>query len=37
MQREQMDLSIAIVSYNTKEMLLDCLRSVFEETKTIRF
>ncbi len=31
------DLSIAIVSYNTRTLLLDCLRSVFESTLTIRF
>lgn len=33
----QVDLSIAIASYNTKGLLLDCLRSVFELTKTVRF
>jgi GT2 family glycosyltransferase len=31
------DLSIAIVSYNTRALLLDCLRSVFESTHTTRF
>jgi GT2 family glycosyltransferase len=31
------DLSIVIVSYNTRELLLTCLRSVFEHTKAIRF
>ncbi len=31
------DLSIAIVSYNTRALLLDCLRSVFESTLTTRF
>ena len=31
------DLSIAIVSYNTRALLLDCLRSVFESTHTMRF
>jgi GT2 family glycosyltransferase len=31
------DLSIAIVSYNTRVLLLDCLASVFEATQTIRF
>lgn len=31
------DLSIAIVSFNTRALLLDCLRSVFESTLTIRF
>lgn len=31
------DLSIAIVSYNTKALMLDCLRSVFESTMTTRF
>jgi GT2 family glycosyltransferase len=31
------DLSIAIVSYNTRRLMLDCLRSVFESTQVIRF
>lgn len=31
------DLSIAIVSYNTRILLLDCLRSVFESALAIRF
>lgn len=32
-----MDLSIAIVSYNTRALVLDCLRSVFEFTPEISF
>lgn len=31
------DLSIAIVSYNTKEILLDCLRSIYAHTTAITF
>lgn len=31
------DLSIVVVSYNTRGLLLDCLRSVFEQTGAIRF
>lgn len=31
------DLSIAIVSFNTRSLLLDCLQSVFESTLTTRF
>ncbi len=31
------DLSIAIVGYNTRALILDCLRSVFESTLTTRF
>jgi GT2 family glycosyltransferase len=31
------DLSIAIVSYNTRTLTLDCLKSVFESTQVIRF
>ncbi|MBS0182740.1 MAG: glycosyltransferase family 2 protein [Nitrospira sp.] len=31
------DLSIAIVSYNTRALLLDCLRSLFESTLATRF
>ncbi|UVT20762.1 MAG: glycosyltransferase family 2 protein [Nitrospira sp.] len=31
------DMSIAIVSYNTRTLLLDCLKSVFESTDAIRF
>lgn len=30
------DLTIAIVSYNTRGLLLDCLRSVFEETRAVQ-
>ncbi len=32
-----LDLTIAIVSYNTKALLLDCLRSVLESTDMVRF
>jgi N-acetylglucosaminyl-diphospho-decaprenol L-rhamnosyltransferase len=32
-----MDLSIIIVSYNTRQMTLDCLKSVFEQTSRIDF
>ena len=32
-----MDLSIIIVSYNTREVLLDCIRSVHVHTTTITF
>lgn len=31
------DVSVAIVSYNTRDLLLDCIRSVYEHTKTTRF
>ncbi|MGE3979687.1 MAG: glycosyltransferase family 2 protein, partial [Nitrospira sp.] len=31
------DLSIAIVSYNTRGLMLECLRSVFESTLAVRF
>lgn len=31
------DLSVAIVSYNTRALLLDCLQSVFESIATITF
>lgn len=34
---EAVDLTIAIVSYNTRELLLDCLRSVYDHTKEVRF
>lgn len=30
-------LSILIVSYNTREMTLDCLRSVYEQTRDVSF
>lgn len=33
----QVDLTIAIVSYNTRGLLLDCLRSVYEESTGISF
>jgi GT2 family glycosyltransferase len=32
-----MDLSIVIVSYNTKEILRDCLNSIYETVKNINF
>ena len=32
-----MDVSIIIVSYNTKELTKNCLRSVYERTKAIHF
>jgi GT2 family glycosyltransferase len=32
-----MDVSILIVSYNTRQLTLDCLRSVFAETKEVAF
>lgn len=37
MASTMIDLSIAIVSYNTKEVLLDCLRSVHAHTTAITF
>jgi N-acetylglucosaminyl-diphospho-decaprenol L-rhamnosyltransferase len=32
-----LDLSIIIVSYNTRELTLECLRSIYEQTKRIEF
>lgn len=32
-----MDVSILIISYNTRELTLDCLRSVYAQTKGIEF
>jgi N-acetylglucosaminyl-diphospho-decaprenol L-rhamnosyltransferase len=32
-----MDLSIIIVSYNTRQLILECLRSVFEQTLVINY
>lgn len=32
-----MDVSIIIVNYNTKQLLADCLNSIFEQTKGIDF
>lgn len=32
-----MDVSIIIVNYNTKQLLADCLNSIFEQTKDISF
>ena len=31
------DVSIIIISYNTKEMTLACIRSVYDQTKDIAF
>ncbi len=33
----QIDVSVIIVSYNTREMTLECIRSVYEQTRQIRF
>lgn len=35
--KDALDLSIAIVSYNTRALVLDCLRSVFESAGVITF
>ena len=32
-----MDVSIIIVNYNTKQLLADCLNSIYEQTKDINF
>lgn len=32
-----MDVSIIIVNYNTKQLLADCLKSIYEQTKDISF
>jgi GT2 family glycosyltransferase len=34
---DSLDISILIVSYNTKEMTLACIRSVYEQTKELSF
>jgi len=35
--KDKLKLSIIIVSYNTRQMTLECIRSVFEETKSTSF
>lgn len=37
MPEKTVDLSILIVSYNTREMILDCLRSIFRETLEVSY
>src|SRR5437868_6036428 len=32
-----MDVSILIVNYNTRELTLECIRSVYEQTKALSF
>ena len=32
-----LDLSIIVISYNTRDLTLECLRSIFKETKEINF
>lgn len=32
-----MDISVIIVNYNTKQLLLECLHSIFKQTKTVSF
>ncbi len=34
---KQVDVSIIVVSYNTRDMTLECLRSIFRETRLIDF
>jgi GT2 family glycosyltransferase len=35
MQSESIDLSVVIVNYNTRDLLLECLRSIYEKTHSI--
>ena|ERR1700731_458842 len=37
MERDRVALSIILVSYNTREMILDCLRSVYEQTHKTQY
>ena len=32
-----MDVSIIIVNYNTKDLLVDCINSVYKQTKDLVF
>ena len=32
-----MDVSIIIVNYNTKQLTMDCINSVFDQTKDVSF
>ena len=32
-----LDVSVIIVNYNTKQLLADCLKSIYEQTKDIAF
>ena len=32
-----MDISVIIVNWNTRDMLRDCLRSVYEQTQQVSF
>lgn len=32
-----MDVSIVIINYNTKQLTFDCINSIFEKTKTVKF
>ena len=34
---ESLDISIVILNFNTKEVLINCLRSVYEQTSGIDF
>ena len=34
---DDLDVSIIIVSYNTREMTVECIRSVLEQTSAIRY
>jgi GT2 family glycosyltransferase len=35
MQREPLDLSVVIVNYNTRQLLLECLESIYQKTHTV--
>lgn len=35
--KKPIDISIVIVSFNTKDMTLGCLRSVYEQTNSVSF
>jgi len=34
--KNSLDLSISIVSYNTKELLIRCIKSIYKQTKGVK-
>ena len=37
MQNEKCDVSIILVNYNTKDLLLNCIKSIYEKTQNLKF
>ena len=36
-REQELDVTIIIISYNTRDMTLECIRSVLEQTTAVRY